>query len=712
VVETTRTGDISQRGQHAKPIAAQSRAFGGFSVNRLIAEHLLKRRIESKADEEQITGCLKNYERCKSGDLDISELNIRNQTFLRWYERFLGEVESIKIELSRSVRDWHLGATVSEKYALEMPDDPFNDVARYVTEWFTANEMREIFVDSVWAKNLKKTISGALRIANQEIGNDRVQVVLLSGGSSNFRWLEELLQRDYSDELSDAGIVSLQDSYQEVVAKGLAIECARRGYVEDSEFSDVTYNPVFLVLDPDGKGEERKRFKLIESSIKVAPPDQVAELLSSAAQVDAGETVFRWKTKLDHPPKQRLRYYFLKDPSDTLDLESRYNIMECEVPTSRGTSFESQLKVELQLRADGTTVPKFIYKTGKKNRIIHSANGLPFYLDLVSSDGSPRKSAFLGIDFGTSTSAVSYVDWNHVQLIQMRQSSRQWCKLHELLDLPYPASSSIQRLLAESSGEQVLTSLDAAESVMAFMIFVMWAEISSQRKDRKLRLLGGQYKRSAGQLKALLIQLKKSKSQPGIGKRLRDLLKEIPDDDLDDLVNQLNREKHKKQEPGSFDPLPLITALANVLSIGVSQFRFGYFENVRREGFGGKHRGVFRVAHGAQPFHERYDYEGKHSFSDQEAFLVSPEEGVAISLTPAMFWEHASRAGSSASRCFIYDGVSGEKKHEYKEIDGFNNRIVTDGGLLELVCDVVENGAGAKRYEGLRFASGESFLHR
>jgi molecular chaperone DnaK (HSP70) len=705
IVETTKTGDISQKGRHAKPIAAQSTSFGGYAINRLIAEYLLNRQELTAAEKEAIHKCLKNYERCRVGDLDIGELNQRNQRFIRWYGQFLSQIEEMKIELSRSISDWRLPPSLAEKCSVQMPDDPFNDVPQMLTVWFSAQELRDIYINQIWPKHLKRTVTSTLKIATNEIGRDRVHVVLLSGGSSNLRWLESLLTRDYGDDLQNADIVSLPESYQEVVAKGLAIECARRGYDEDTEFSDVTYNPLYLVLDPDGKGEERVLFRLIDSSIDVDQPSLPAELLSSASRIGDEESNLRWKTTLRHPPRHRLGYYFMKDPDDVGNLDARYNFVETEAITPRGTTFGSQLKVDLSIRPDGTCEPKFIYRTGKKDKIIHAARGLPFYLDVVSAEGSPRKSAYIGIDFGTSTSAVSYIDWSHVQLIQKRESEPQWLKLHDLLDLPSPVAVPVKRLLAAPDKNQVLISLEAIESIMSFIVCLMWAEMSSQRSEKKVKVYPQSFKRSAGNLKARLVDLKKSRSAPGLGQLLRDRIKLIADDDLDEAVNQLDKEKHQKQTAGQFDPRPIIETLANALGAAFKEFKFGFFEGVKKEGFGDVHKGLFRVAHGSQPFHESLSYEGAHSFSDQEAFIINQNQGYAISLTPVMFWEHDSRRGSNICQCFIYDGISRAKEVEYKHCDEFDTKIIGEGSLKKYLLSVVEEHVPARRYDGLTFGA-------
>ena len=50
------------------------------------------------------------------------------------------------------------------------------------------------------------------------------------------------------------------DDFQEVVAKGLAVEAARRFYTDLGDFASVTYNRLCLLLSPDQATPSPKRF--------------------------------------------------------------------------------------------------------------------------------------------------------------------------------------------------------------------------------------------------------------------------------------------------------------------------------------------------------------------------------------------------------------------------------------------------------------------
>jgi molecular chaperone DnaK (HSP70) len=128
---------------------------------------------------------------------------------------------------------------------ISLPKDPFSINGKSINIQFAASDLRQIFISRVWDQRLKAIIARTLQRGREELNGAPISVVLLSGGSANIGWLRELLRRDFADELAYAEILQLPD-FQEVVAKGLAVECARRFYSQDGDFSSVTYNQWFL----------------------------------------------------------------------------------------------------------------------------------------------------------------------------------------------------------------------------------------------------------------------------------------------------------------------------------------------------------------------------------------------------------------------------------------------------------------------------------
>jgi molecular chaperone DnaK (HSP70) len=66
IIETTREGDISATGKHSRPLAANSLAVGGFYLNQVIAEELLRKAIVTKQDTARFRRALDVYNKWRT----------------------------------------------------------------------------------------------------------------------------------------------------------------------------------------------------------------------------------------------------------------------------------------------------------------------------------------------------------------------------------------------------------------------------------------------------------------------------------------------------------------------------------------------------------------------------------------------------------------------------------------------------------------------
>lgn len=302
IIESTNQGDVSKAGKHSKPLGADSAPIGGFFINQCLAEYLIKRNIpqNSKADADN---CIKNYQRIKSGELDISSLSEKKQVFLKNFKRLIAVCEEYKINLTSIISSWSLYNDAYEKVQIKVPSDPFTEKPWIQDELF-AHQLRKIFLERIWEQHILKVIRKVFKLAESELTGKDITITLISGGSSNIRWMIELLKKDFGNELAGAEPVPISQSFQEVVAIGLAIECARRFYEEESEFVGVTYNPIRLKLDPDNKGFElNKPFISIGDKVdmKAAKP---GDLMPSAAALNNFiDQPLQWRIKLNSPQK-------------------------------------------------------------------------------------------------------------------------------------------------------------------------------------------------------------------------------------------------------------------------------------------------------------------------------------------------------------------------------------------------------------------------
>lgn len=432
VIETTKEGDISQSGPNSKPLGAASTPHGGFSLNRLIAQFLLNKVHRHHASK--IGTGVGQYKQWKKGQIALDTMSVEYRHFVSHFHDMVHEVEAPKVALCRSISRWSLdpGPDDSSAVPVSVPSHPFSSSTERVEARLTAGDLRRIFVDDLWKPHLRPLIKTCLSRAQSELRSQPITVCLLSGGSSNVGWFRLLVESELSSQFeSPVPAIPILD-YQEVVAKGLAVECTRRFFNKDGDFSQpMTYNRLCLVLNPDGAGASLKPFA--PQQLDLPSTDGLPGVLLPSASIlrrfiDQSMT---WKVRLDKAPRHRLDYYFLRSSFDPTDVTNLQNIEENSLSTPRTASFESHVKVLLTVRADGTATPEFVYHQGRDGEGATFVRGKPFYLDMTYGSSSPAR-AYVGFDFGTSNSSLSYVDERRVQTYQTRVAERGWQTLNRL----------------------------------------------------------------------------------------------------------------------------------------------------------------------------------------------------------------------------------------------------------------------------------------
>jgi hypothetical protein len=93
VITTTKEGDISQGGRMARPLSASSNPIGGFFVNRVIAEELMKKILAPRNILAKLHKALELYRRWRKEALDLSSLSSEYRKFIRHYHRLAYRVE-------------------------------------------------------------------------------------------------------------------------------------------------------------------------------------------------------------------------------------------------------------------------------------------------------------------------------------------------------------------------------------------------------------------------------------------------------------------------------------------------------------------------------------------------------------------------------------------------------------------------------------------
>ncbi|WP_287161488.1 molecular chaperone [Mesorhizobium sp.] len=643
VIETTKSGDVSGSGVNSRPLGAKSVQVGGFYINRLLASDLLMKAV-AKDIRADVRKSIERANGIKTPD-DLAELSEKQQTFYRHYRRLLQVVENAKISVCNSIANWSLAADLSRStsYPISVPVNPYDSGSRTANLKLDAGLLRQTFEEGIWNGKLRDAVKKTIERASKELRGQDISVVLLSGGSSNIQWLARLIERDLgSSELAHAEVVKLSENFQEIVAKGLATECARRFYTEgQGDFRAVTYNRLCLALRPDDGHLEIRRAKPTTPKLAVGAADglDAGVLLPSASSLRGlVGTPLLWKVRLNSPPRRLLEYYFMRSSFDPDDLEARHNIVETRAVTPKDARFGGNIEVELTVREDGTAIPRFIYgRNDMSDGVI--VEGKAFHIDMTFASDEVGGSTYLGLDFGTSASACSFVDSSDVHMIQERSSSPGWRELTELLsDLPYPAAAPLARFISERDAERRnQRARGAVEALMTLAAYGAYLDLCARKPGGGL--FKGFSQRSAGPLWGLIRNcVAGNETKLEFAAPLSPLVRPDNAAQIDLWIEGLNSDKHDRRQ--AVDWMGFLGMLANHVARMFEGKRLGVFEGVVAKRFhAGSYSGIFRVLHGSsQTFVDVLEYSGPHPFSDELVYIVDPMIGRALPLSPLYFW--------------------------------------------------------------------------
>jgi hypothetical protein len=684
VVDTTLAGEVSGSGKNSRPLAASSVPVGGSLINLRIARQLLADTLEKGVDKNRISRGWETYRDGAASVGGVASLAADLQYFVGHVRRLIAEVETAKVHICGTIADWSLDATYDSRAAasIRVPCNPLSANPRMVDVRFDAFRLRDIFINRIWKTDLRPVVAHAIQRSHEELGGRPLDVVLLSGGSANIRWLSQLIEVDNRTALRGAEILELQEAFHEIVARGLAIECARRTYTADGEgdFKAVTYNRLCLMLGADGGAPRAVRYRPAGGSAPHESPEPGVLLQSAHVIGSSIDTPIRWWARLDSPPKRHLDYYFLKSSLDFNDLHSLYNV-DNRVHTPPKTAFESGIEVELRVTETGHAYPRFIYRHAHGNQPEVSVAGTPFYLDMTSAAKASVGEAYVGLDFGTSNSSISYVERAAVDLFAQRAGEKGWMQLHELTNsLPYPVANPLAKFVAGRDEELKRTFPPAFETLLMMLAILAYADYGAHKGVKPTAYFKNFTKASAGPIWAWLrgivdAGVKGGEFLPTIAGALDVGLRK----QIDAAIAAINSEKHYRE--ASADYHRCLCAVGNVLARALDGWRFGSFEAIAKRGFSHRFAGFFRVGEGAHaPFVHQLSYAGGEMFSEQEALLVHPERALALRLAPFLFW--TSRDNRNENTIALLDSTMPDRT-TYRTVEGGREEVVASGTALE-----------------------------
>ena len=499
VVSSSKEGDISQSGRNSRPLAGDSSPIGGFHINRLIAEDLLRKHLRAPL-QQSLKVARTRYHRWRSGKVEYEDLTPQHKAFFLALSSLTHRIEDAKIALSRSVTSWNLDSPSEQAVTVAMPEDPFKSDSLMVSVRYSLSDLRKLFITNLWP-SLKKVIRNTLERAQEELDGAPITVVLLSGGSANIGWLPQLIRKDFGEKLMDVDILKLDD-FQEVVSKGLAVECARRFYSAGGDFAGTTYNRLCLLLSPDRYPAEPRRFVARTNGLPNVSELPGVLLPSASVLREFVNTPLIWRIKMERKPRRRLDYWFLRSSFDPDNIDSLQNFEERTVhtPGAAKSRTDRDMRVQLTVAEDGTATPRFIYKSATPEHPSIHVDGRPFYLDMTFNRPEQDPSAYLGLDFGTSNSSLSYVDQRSVNIYEQRSRSEQWCTLNEMRSvLPFPVTEPLGRYFGQTES-LAMVARECVEAILATAAYMAYSEMRTQTQKGKTKLFLGFTQRSSGPL--------------------------------------------------------------------------------------------------------------------------------------------------------------------------------------------------------------------
>ena len=681
IIETDKEGEITGKSKNTRPLSSLSIPAGGYYINRKIAEYLFLKYAKDERNKTNLKKGLEVYKDWRDKNKDISNLKVEFQNFSRNFHNTIYQIEDPKIMLCKNIYNWDIDAVTNVAVPLKLLDDPFSDTPSYFNANLTAEDFKKVF-QSVWKEKLEPNIGKVFSQGKEDLKGAPITVILLSGGSCNIKWLEKLIYRDFPSQLNGVPILPLKDDFQEVVAKGLAIECARRFYDPNNagDFTSVTYNRLNLVLEPDEKGYQLKIFTPTKDNPIPASSSQCVLLPSASSLRNYFDKPLQWRVKLDRPPRRTLDYYFLRtgfspynenlefDSEETKYSDDLLNLNHT-VYTPSDCNFDNSIHVELTIGKETKTArAKFIYRMGTSENDRIAVEGKPFYLDMTDTQDNPTSKAYLGLDFGTSNSSVSFINQTAIQIYQKRASEKSWLDLKDLcMELPYPLGSTLAKYIRETDKSKMIPlAREFVESALALSGYVAYLDMCAKKTTNKTNYLSKFLFRSVGPLwKLLQNSINEVGNDAYFASGFRELTSDF-DTEVQKAVNFFNDHKHEKQDDAGFDHR-FVEIIANISQKVFSKYSFGFFENVQPERINrGFFSGIFRVAQGNNPnFVNSEEYIGKYAFPPNVLYLVDFKEKTALPLEPLMFWYKCEKH-TDFDHCYLFDSEKKGAGYSYK----------------------------------------------
>ncbi len=703
VVETTKEGEISQTGRNSKPFGSSSEPVGGYFINHHLAAHALLSNAPTQAEQRHLRATLKKCLQVMQGRARYRDLTENETAFFNNYQVAIYHVEKAKRQLTAAInldpRGWTRDEPPAGEEWVDLPVDPYAVEPEWQQVPIATSTFQQVFLSEVWNPHLKPLIQRTVENARLALEGKPINRVILSGGTANIGWIGAWIRRD-NPELQGAILVDIKEDYQEVVAKGLAIECSRRFFSPDhtSDFEMVTYNPLSLALGAGGVDPTPVALKPIGTSSLPAIQSEPGVMIPAATDVRVLEGKrLEWKVVSPLSAPKHIRFYFHASPPEGLETdpertESRLNFEQSELHAPSAAKFDRQLKVELEMHADGTVTPKFIFREGQHATAHDVAKGRPFYMDMTSSRTELKTAtkAYLGLDFGSSNTALAFVSAAAISQYQHDAEDPSWLELSDLEQhLPAPMALPLACYIAES-GDALKRAKRARQFVETTLSLLLIALCGDEEKRARKGTHAGRHgvmkkfkqeKVSAGPIWHCVKEYVSALSGHASFTRGLLTLKEGPvHEGVNRAVSDVAQCKHDKVDEQAVDWNRPLLQLGNLARQVFERAEFGFFQESKLRA--GKVHASFRRLHGQGVGSAPRALVLDQTPEDGQAFLLDGDSLLAIPLFP---WVLLSDAEDSQRRKFLFfDGV------EARGSSGFSYRCPGEPHVVSVKPDGTE----------------------
>jgi len=386
----------------------------------------------------------------------------------------------------------------------------------------------------------------------------------------------------------------------------------------------------------------------------------------------------QWKVNLNSRPTNRIDYRFLKSSLDYEDTTKWLNVQEHHIDTPqefKEGGWDSSTTVQIEIEKGGTVHPTFIYQ--KENDYVDGkkVEGRPFMLEMMTDleAGGREDQSYLGIDFGTSNSSISYIDHRTIEVFNRRSANNKYSSIQEMKgELPFMLARPLAEYLsAPDAKSKNSRARRLFEVTFNFIVSVCYIEAFAAKGGSKISNIKRHHQVTIGQTWGVVKEVLPKQPDDSFLAPLNSILEGPAYREIDPVVTKLAREKHGKED--TIKSLRALTFLFNELAHALGGLEFGFFQSIKN--VGGRRRekytGRFRVAHGhGRPFTESFAYEGKEGFSEEDAVLVDPKTGRALVLFPFVIWKRCKKHDTlDSGHCYMFDKFYRDKEEGNRYVE-------------------------------------------